>query len=105
LGLSPTDITVLGAQVLFAGVDSSGDVGLWTSDGAAAGTVELTSIAGASSAGVAPADLTVFGSDARFSGINASGQTGLWITNGTADGTQELSASQERHRRGSSRLI
>ena len=33
LGLSPTDITVLGAQVLFAGFDSSGQVGLWTSDG------------------------------------------------------------------------
>jgi ELWxxDGT repeat protein len=56
LGLSPTDITVLGGQMLFAGVDSSGDVGLWTSDGTAAGTVELTTIAGASSAGVAPAD-------------------------------------------------
>ncbi|MGC2784541.1 MAG: hypothetical protein WA397_12065, partial [Roseiarcus sp.] len=92
MGLSPTDITVLGAQVLFAGVDSSGDVGLWTSDGTAAGTVELTSITGASSAGVAPADLTVFGSDALFSGINSSGQTGLWITNGTAGGTYELSS-------------
>jgi ELWxxDGT repeat protein len=71
-------------------VDLSGHSGLWTTDGTAVGTVELTSIVGASSAGIAPSDLTVFGSEARFSGINTSGQTGLWTTDGTVNGTLEL---------------
>ena len=52
--------------------------------------MELTSIAGASSAGIAPSRLTILGSQALFSGINASGQTGLWTTDGTANGTLEL---------------
>lgn len=105
MGLSPTDITVLGAQVLFAGINSSGDVGLWTSDGTAAGTVELTSIAGASSAEVAPADLTVFGADALFSASTRAARLDSGITDGTAGGTHELAGSQERRRRGSSQLI
>ena len=45
-GLSPSGITVLGGQVLFEGVDLSGHSGLWTTDGTAVGTVELTSIVG-----------------------------------------------------------
>ena len=71
-------------------MDLSGALGLWTTDGTAGGTKELTSVLGASSAGLAPSDLTVFGSEALFSGINASGQTGLWTTGGTANGTFEL---------------
>jgi ELWxxDGT repeat protein len=37
---------------------------LWTSDGTSAGTLEVTPITGASSAGLAPTDITVFGSGA-----------------------------------------
>jgi ELWxxDGT repeat protein len=89
-GLTPRYLTVLGGQVLFEGTDSSGDLGLWTTDGTPLGTMELTSIVGASTAGLAPSDLTVFGSDDLFSGIDSNGQTGLWATNGTAAGTHEL---------------
>ena len=57
-GLSPTDLTVLNGQVLFSGVDSAGHTGLWTTDGTAAGTHELTNVGGASTKGLAPFDLT-----------------------------------------------
>jgi ELWxxDGT repeat protein len=63
---------------------------LWTTNGTAAGTQELTDIGGANSAGVTPTDLTVFNGKALFNGDNTAGDLGLWVTNGTAIGTQEV---------------
>jgi ELWxxDGT repeat protein len=55
LGLFPTDglypdFTVLGSKALFAGSDASGHIGLWVTDGTAAGTSELA-VGGASQTG------------------------------------------------------
>ena len=71
---APTDaaFTVLGSTALFGGADSSGNVGLWVTDGTAAGTSEL-SVAGASSSGLFPIGAafmggTVLGSTMLFEG-------------------------------------
>jgi ELWxxDGT repeat protein len=80
--------------VLFAGFNSSGQAGLWLTDGTAAGTHELTGIGGAYSYGLFgggnPPDITVLDGNALFNGFNASGYDGLWVTDGTAAGTHEL---------------
>ncbi len=75
---------------LFEGLDANGQVGLWVTNGTAAGTHELLGISGASTAGVEPSSLTVFDGEVLFNGLDASGQHGLWVTNGTAAGTHEL---------------
>ena len=76
--------------MLFAGVDASGDEGLWVTNGTAAGTSEVTGIAGANSSGLYPSGLTLYNGEVLFSGLNASGHYGLWVTNGAASGTYEL---------------
>ena len=65
-------------------------MGLWVSNGTAAGTHELTGITGADSSGLAPSDLTVLNGEILFRGLDSSGRAGLWITDGTAAGTHEL---------------
>lgn len=63
---------------------------LWLSDGTAAGTHDLGTIANASSGGLNPIDLTVFHGEFLFNGTNANNIHGLWVTDGTAAGTHEL---------------
>ena len=85
--------TVFGAEVLFRGIDTSDASGLWTTNGSAAGTHEVTGIAGADSTGINPTGITVLNSTtALFNGANAAGHLGLWTTNGTGGGTQELTS-------------
>ena len=93
--LSLMDLTVFGNQVLFSGRNASGKYGLWTTDATAAGTMELTGIAGAgtgTNVGLNPSDLTVFGGEVLFNGVdNTAGNVGgLWVTNGTGPGTHEI---------------
>lgn len=85
------DFTPLGGNLLFRGYDSSHNLNLWTTDGTAKGTSEL-SVSGVASCGLNPANLTVFGSEVLFSGTDASGNDNLWITDGTAAGTSEIKA-------------
>jgi len=61
VGLDPTDFTVYDGEVLFSGYDSSGKLGLWVTNGTAAGTHELTGVAAAGATGLAPTDLTAVG--------------------------------------------
>jgi ELWxxDGT repeat protein len=93
-GLDPKDLTVFGNKVLFEGTDASGVVGLWVTDGTAAGTHELTGINGAYSGGIFGTNFfpyfTVFHNEVLFQGADANGQEGLWVTNGTAAGTHQL---------------
>ena len=79
--------------MLFRATDSSGDTGLWVSDGTVAGTHELTGIVGASASGISPISLTVYNGEVLFSGVNSKGRDGLWVTDGTAGGTRELTAT------------
>lgn len=85
---------------LFEGLDVSAGLGLWVTNGTAAGTSEIggidnSGVSGANAGGVMPADpgfpdLTVFGAEALFEGEDKSFHFGLWETNGTAVGTHEL---------------
>jgi ELWxxDGT repeat protein len=98
-GYNP-DFTSFNGEVLFQGKDASGKLGLWVTDGTAAGTHELTGISGANSFGglfiltgfgdVPPPDFTIFNGEVLFRGVNAAGNAGLWVTDGTAAGTHEL---------------
>ena len=87
------DFTVLGNKAIFEGDDASGHLNLWTTDGTAAGTSEL-SVAGASSFGpfngVPHPSITALGTKAFFIGTDANNQSGLWVTDGTSGGTSEL---------------
>lgn len=115
-GLSPFGLFTFGNKVLFAGYDNKlnvfqnpyNSVGLWISDGTAAGTIELgglvnAGIAGASSAGlfatgglasagvaVSFPDFTLYNGQVIFQAVNASSHVGLWLTDGTVAGTHEI---------------
>jgi ELWxxDGT repeat protein len=85
------DFTVLNNEVLFTGVDASGLVGLWVTDGTAQGTHELTGISGANpSEGLTPYYLTLSNNEVLFAGLDANNKFGLWETDGTAQGTHEI---------------
>jgi ELWxxDGT repeat protein len=94
VGLNPSDLTVLGAEVLFNGVDNTpGNVGgLWATNGTVPGTHEITGISGAASTGVDPTGMTVFGSKVLFNGVDSTAGNvgGLWVTDGTKGGTHEI---------------
>ncbi len=94
-GLNPSDLTTFGGEEFFQGFDSSGDPGLWETNGTAAGTTEIggvndAGVSGAWSGGLSPSSLTVFGGEVLFSGFDANDKLGLWATNGTAAGTFEI---------------
>jgi ELWxxDGT repeat protein len=92
-GLDPLDFTLFNGKVLFNGADRNQQLGMWVTNGTAAGTSEVTGINGADPSGLAPADFTVFNNKVLFVGADAggaSGLTGLWVTNGTAAGTTEV---------------
>src|ERR1043166_2258858 len=91
VGLDPFGSTVFDSEVLFRGTDAAGLSGLWVTDGTAAGTHQLTGIAGADPLfGLSPAFLTPFHGEVLFSGEDTTNQIGLWVTDGTAAGTHEL---------------
>jgi ELWxxDGT repeat protein len=62
-GLSPGGFTVFNGKVLFLGRETTGNTGLWVTNGTAAGTHELTGISGAYTGpgGFSPDDLTAIG--------------------------------------------
>ena len=75
--------------VLFQGVDATGDIGLWETNGTASGTFEIP-VAGANASGLSPSNLTAFNGEVLFEGKDSSG-FGLWVTNGTT--TQEITGT------------
>src|SRR5262249_9775902 len=93
------DFTRFNGEVLFQGKDTSGNLGLWVTDGTAAGTHKLTGISGANSGGIFvltgfanfhPAACRLSRGEVGFSGVRAAGHGGLWVTDGTAAGTHEV---------------
>ncbi len=97
-GLSITKpyFVVLDRKALFAGENRAGRVGLWSTDGTAAGTKEL--VARDIFHGVLNPGFKRLGTKVLFAGtaLAAGGgffTTNLWVTNGTAAGTRELPVS------------
>jgi ELWxxDGT repeat protein len=76
--------------VLFNGSDASGNVGLWVTNGTAAGTHELTGITNANTTDFDPTNFAVYGGVVLFNGRDTTGNLQLWETDGTAAGTHEL---------------
>ena len=83
---------VYDGQVLFSGLDANGLVtSLWTTDGTAAGTQEVTPIANTWSTGLHPTDLTAIppphffnnNDSANILWQNTNGQAAIWEMNGT----------------------
>ena len=74
--------------VLFNGLGSNDEPGLWVTDGTAAGTSELSVEL---STGLNPQFITNFNGKALFAGADPSSTgDGLWVTDGTAAGTSEI---------------
>ena len=83
------EFVALGGGVLFGGVDASGKIGLWRTDGTSAGTSELM-VAEASPNGLDPGSFSALGGNVLFEGKDANGTVNLWVTDGTSAGTSEL---------------
>jgi ELWxxDGT repeat protein len=79
-------------RAVMAGLDASGHVNLWVTNGTAVGTSELT-VAGASASGLNPYGFHVFGGTLLFEGTDSSGRVNLWVTDGTSAGTKEVAAA------------
>ncbi len=88
-----------GARIFMSGPDNDGGNGLWTTDGTAAGTIEIGGLDDGgltaygqhpSSIGLQPTDLTVNGQQVLFDGSDALGYRELWASDGTAAGTYEI---------------
>ncbi len=100
-GLDPQDLTTFGDEVLFEGYDSGSGIGLWITNGTAAGTYEIggiddAGVAGAGLQGIAPGDFVPIGSKVLFVGVGYNStvtESGLWVTDGTTSGTMELGGS------------
>jgi ELWxxDGT repeat protein len=88
--LQDFNFAVLGSKALFAGFNAAQNIGLWVTDGTAAGTHQLTGISGAYASGLQPTGMTVLNNTILFSGISGFGMSGLWVSDGTSAGTHEL---------------
>lgn len=88
-----SDLTLFGGQVLFAGGDAGGRIGLWTTNGTSAGTRELK-VRGTSSSGLFTIEESpvfgVVGKKALFWGLGAGTVWGLWVTDRTSAGTHAV---------------
>jgi ELWxxDGT repeat protein len=91
-GFAP-DFTSFNGEVVFSGLNSAGNIGLWVANGTPPFTHELTGISGASAGGLFhgyfPA-FTVLNGKVLFIGTDTAGNMGLWVTDGTGAGTHEV---------------
>ena len=78
--------------VMYSGPDLVGSGGstLWLTDGTAAGTFQMSSVAGAFFGDVNPSYITAYNGVTLFEGVDSSDKFGLWVTDGSAGGTVEL---------------
>jgi hypothetical protein len=81
LGLQPANLTVSNGEVLFEGTDAGGNLGLWETNGTAAGTFE---IGGLANSGV---------SGANLAGLNPSGFTPMPELFTTGDNTVDFAGT------------
>lgn len=87
---APANMTDLNGRVLFSAVQNSGDVGLYTTTGTAAGTALVRSFPATAAATPTLDNFTVIGGTVFFT-INRQrfgGPRELWATDGTAAGTR-----------------
>lgn len=85
-GLAPHETTAFGGKVYFGGTDAIGRANLFTSDGTAAGTVELP-VADGDAYALYPNSLTSFNGKLALEGEYGGGLGDLFVSDGTAAGT------------------
>ena len=96
----PTGLLALGSDVFFNADDSSGDQGLWVSNGTATGTFEVgglkdASVSGVGAYGLEPSLITTVGSKVLFWAYDSSATYEyLWVSDGTTAGTTELGGTK-----------
>ncbi len=101
LGAGLSGAIKFGNRIFFGGSDNDGGVGLWATDGTAAGTTEIgglddAGLAGApinqhpGANGLDPANFAVNGQQLLFAGNDSLGFREMWVTDGTAIGTAEI---------------
>jgi ELWxxDGT repeat protein len=102
-GLSLFSSAVANGQLFFSSIDANSKVGLWVSDGTAAGTSEIGGVAdlavndvGTGARGLNPDNLVQFNGDVFFTGSDSAGGLGLWTSDGTASGTFELGGLKDQ---------
>ena len=84
------------AEFYYSAKDSSGNYGLWVSDGTALGTNEiLQGTQGKYDLG--PYDFLQVADELFFGATNSTGDRGVWVTDGTTAGTGELGAVRVEH--------
>jgi ELWxxDGT repeat protein len=88
---SPYFAALPDGRVLFSGIDATGHVNLWVTNGTSAGTSEISLTNKQNPGGLIPQHLAVFGSKVLFEGLDKNDNANLWITDGTAAGTSEIS--------------
>jgi ELWxxDGT repeat protein len=87
---SPTNFFRYGARVLYAGLDQYGaDNNLWSTDGTAAGTYQVTDPAKGGNP-LGPTGFVELNGKVIFNGTDSQHGEELWITDGTAEGTRLL---------------
>jgi len=99
-GVEPDFTRLNTTQILFAGEDTAGIVGLWITNGTASGTYEI-SVTGAYSGGLFAVDgvsvpeprFTLLNGRVLFYGLNAAGVEALWSTDGTSAGTTQIAVA------------
>ncbi|MGA8169468.1 MAG: DUF4214 domain-containing protein [Methylocystis sp.] len=94
-GFNPQWLTATNGGVFFSGSDNANNIGLWFSNGAAAGTYEVggiadAGVAGAYGAGLSPAYIAAYKNGVLFNGLDKVSYHGLWFSDGTAAGTYEI---------------
>jgi ELWxxDGT repeat protein len=103
-GITNPDFTVYNNRVLFVGMDTSGHVGLWSTDGTAGGTSEIGGIeasgitagGGLVLSGTNSPDFTVYNGVVLFNGHDFNtNHSELWVTDGTAAGTHIIATPND----------
>src|SRR5262249_39816620 len=74
-------------EVVFQGRDSTGQYGLWATDGTATGTHEIPGLV---LPGFASDPFTAFNGEVLFDAVDTFGKARLWETDGTAAGTHQV---------------
>ena len=90
--LDPKNLTVVGSTLFLSGLDAAGHLGLYASDGTAAGTAAIAP-AGAAASGLAPNWFASLDGRLYFSGRDSGGSADLWVSDGTAAGTSALAVA------------
>ena len=86
---APSPFFEYAKRLFFRGYSASGSLGLWTTDGTAAGTYEIL-CDGASAEGISPCYFAELSGKMLFFGLDILNRGQLWYSDGTSQGTRQI---------------